>query len=82
MMMMMMMILMTATWSISSQPLPIMCKPTTFSSGPTQTSFITFYDLGDGYSDSEDDCDNDGDDNTVCCFLVVKAWYIGVNLVW
>ena len=82
-----MMMLMTATWSISSQPLPIMCKPTTFSSGPTQTSFITFYGDGDGDDGGEDDDGGDGDgddtvnDNTVCCFLVVKAWYIGVNLV-
>ena len=65
-----------------------MCKPTTFSSGPTQTSFITFYGDGDGYDGGEDDDGGDGDgddtvnDNTVCCFLVVKAWYIGVNLVW
>ena len=88
MMMLMMMMLMTATWSISSQPLPIMCKPTTFSSGPTQTSFITFYDLGDGDSygdydggDCNDNGGDNGNDNTVCCFLVVKAWYIGVNLV-
>ena len=93
-MMLMMMMLMTATWSISSQPLPIMCKPTTFSSGPTQTSFITFYGDGDGDGEDDDGDDNgdgddgdgeddDGDDgdNTVCCFLVVKAWYIGVNLV-
>ena len=28
-------------WSISSQPLPIMWRPTTFSSSPAQISFIT-----------------------------------------